>query len=379
MKSIRYCLLLLATAFLSLLAVSSDVSPQERYIEKYSAIAVSEMYRSGVPASITLAQGMLESRYGLSDLAAKGNNHFGIKCHNWTGKKQYNGNNRSECFRAYDSAAESFRDHSDFLRYQNRYKGLFEYKTTDYKSWAYGLKKAGYATDPAYPSKLIKIIEDYNLSRFDKMSVKDAEKTADKAVSKKEASVPDVKISSKAPNASKTAKLSKQSKSSRKEKKAGKAKKNAMVINDYIDDTQTVIPESPLSLEEPKKYTAAPNESFGFSLSRQMYSLNGVPFIYAAEGETLASIASSNNLFVKELLRFNDMKAGQRIEAGEIVYLQAKKKQTVKGLDKYIADHDGESLWEISQRYGVRLQELCKRNSLGSDYILREGDTILLR
>ena len=159
----------------AILAVSADKSPQEKYIAKYSATAVREMYRTGVPASITLAQGLLESRYGQSELASKGNNHFGIKCHDWKGKTmKVDDDRRNECFRVYGSADESFRDHSDFLRYRDRYKFLFENELTDYKAWAHGLKKAGYATDPQYASKLIKIIEDYNLSQYDRMTVGDA-------------------------------------------------------------------------------------------------------------------------------------------------------------------------------------------------------------
>ena len=151
-------------------------TPQERYIARYAPIAVNEMYRSGVPASITLAQGILESRYGQSPLAAEGNNHFGIKCHNsWKGKTMLADDDRKdECFRVYDSAEESFRDHSDFLRYRDRYKFLFDFPTTDYKSWAYGLKQAGYATDPSYAAKLIQYVEDYDLTRFDRMTVDEA-------------------------------------------------------------------------------------------------------------------------------------------------------------------------------------------------------------
>ena len=150
---------------------ASAQSPIEKYIAQWAPTAVREMYRSGVPASITLAQGILESRYGLSTLAADGNNHFGIKCHkDWTGKKQYHDDDaKGECFRVCDTVDEAFRDYSDFLRYRDRYKFLFDLETTDYKSWAYGLKKAGYATDPGYPGKLIKYIEDYKLYEYDTM------------------------------------------------------------------------------------------------------------------------------------------------------------------------------------------------------------------
>ena len=154
-------------------------SPQEKYIERFASLAVEEMYRSGVPASITLAQGLLESRYGLSDLAAKGNNHFGIKCHNnWQGGRMYHDDDaKGECFRKYDSPEQSYRDHSDFLRYRDRYKFLFDYDVTDYKAWAHGLKKAGYATDPAYPSKLIRLIEEYKLHEYDLKSDKKSDRS----------------------------------------------------------------------------------------------------------------------------------------------------------------------------------------------------------
>ena len=149
MKGNRILSLLLAASLL-LSAAAPDTTPQQQYIARYSAMAVSEMYRTGVPASITLAQGLLESRYGLSALATEGNNHFGIKCHDWKGKTmRQDDDKRNECFRVYDNAEESFRDHSDFLRYRDRYKSLFENDVTDYKAWAYGLRKAGYATDPA--------------------------------------------------------------------------------------------------------------------------------------------------------------------------------------------------------------------------------------
>ena len=155
--------LLIISLFIGLSAYAQhkQKSPQEIYIEQFATLAVEEMYRSGVPASITLAQGLLESRYGLSELAVKGNNHFGIKCHNnWTGKKiYYDDDAKGECFRKYPSPEQSYRDHSDFLRYRDRYKFLFDLDITDYKGWAYGLRKAGYATDPAYPTKLIRLIE----------------------------------------------------------------------------------------------------------------------------------------------------------------------------------------------------------------------------
>jgi LysM repeat protein len=144
-----------------------------QYFEKFHEMAVWEMQRSGVPASITLAQGALESGDGNSSLAREANNHFGIKCHDdWTGRKVYQDDDaRDECFRKYYSAEDSYRDHSDYLKSKSRYAFLFELKVTDYKGWARGLKKAGYATSPTYADRLIKIIEDFDLYRYDEALV----------------------------------------------------------------------------------------------------------------------------------------------------------------------------------------------------------------
>ena len=140
----------------------------ENYIARYSKIAKEEMRLSKIPASITLAQGILESGSGKGRLAVKANNHFGIKCHGWTGAKIYHDDDRSqECFRKYKKAESSYKDHSDFLTGRKRYAALFKLKPDDYKGWAKGLKKAGYATDKKYPQKLISIIERYKLYKYD--------------------------------------------------------------------------------------------------------------------------------------------------------------------------------------------------------------------
>ena len=139
------------------------------YIREYAPIAVNEMHQYKIPASITLAQGILESGKGKSQLALKSKNHFGIKCHsNWTGERVYHDDDeKGECFRKYKFVATSYNDHSLFLTQRGRYAFLFDYNIKNYKKWAYGLRKAGYATDRKYPSKLLKIIEDYHLYEFD--------------------------------------------------------------------------------------------------------------------------------------------------------------------------------------------------------------------
>ena len=162
-------MLLLATAM-----VWGQKLTRTEYIEKYAETAVREMKATGIPASITLAQGCLESGNGNSTLATKANNHFGIKCHkNWKGKTiRHDDDEKNECFRSYRSADESFRDHSDFLRYSDRYAALFNLELTDYKGWAYGLQKAGYATARTYAESLIRIIEENELYRYDKLDRK---------------------------------------------------------------------------------------------------------------------------------------------------------------------------------------------------------------
>lgn len=297
-------------------------SPQTIYIERYSALAIEEMYRSGVPASITLAQGLLESGNGRSELAVNANNHFGIKCHNkWTGAKVYHDDDaKGECFRKYDTPEESFRDHSDFLRYRDRYKFLFDLEPTDFEGWAYGLKKAGYATDPQYPAKLIRIINEYELHLFDRPQTNDEVK----------------------------------------------------------EEPVRVFPESPAQIEQVKPYNGPRREVFRFTLSRQLYSKNGVPFVYAVEGETYESIAKGYNLFTKEILKFNDLKESQPLRPGTMVYIQAKKKAAAEGLDKHIVDGET-NLRDIAQRYAIKLDRLCRMNGISKDYVPKDGDVLMLR
>lgn len=316
---------------LVLCLVSCALSAQQNqdyrvYISQYEEIAVSEMYRSGIPASITLAQGLLESGAGKSQLAVKSNNHFGIKCHNgWQGGRVYHDDDaKGECFRKYADPEESYRDHSDFLRYRDRYRFLFDYELTDYKSWAYGLKQAGYATDPRYPAKLIDLIEKYELYKYD-------------------------------------------------------TRKPSVTVTARTHEQETVAPPPPPSqIEQVVRMEQGRRETFRFSLTREIFTQNGVPFIYVVEGETLESIARANGLFVRELLKFNDLKGRVDLKAGTVVYLQKKKKSAVKGLEMHVIEK-GETLRSIAQRYGVRMKSLCKINGLDNPDMIREGDIIRLR
>jgi len=291
-------------------------TPQQKYIEQWSSTARSEMSRSGVPASITLAQGILESDSGQSDLARTANNHFGIKCHSdWDGRSVlHKAESGMECFRAYAKAEDSFRDHSDFLRYQDRYKFLFDLDPGDYRAWANGLRKAGYATDPQYPDKLVKVIENYKLYVYD------------------------------------------------------------------VASEGGSIPASPSLLESPRKTELKFKEEQEFSLERPVYEMNGSRCIYALEGETLESIARSNGLFRGELLAYNDLKGDKALSTGEVVYLQFKKGSAPKGVDKYIVGADEKlTLWNVSQRFGMKLNTLRKLNPAKTEGVLSEGETVLLK
>ncbi|MCF0176918.1 MAG: glucosaminidase domain-containing protein [Bacteroidales bacterium] len=381
----------------------------EAYIRKYAPLAVSEMYRSGVPASITLAQGILESGSGASRLAVQGNNHFGIKCHNtWEGAKIYHDDDaKNECFRAYDDPEQSFRDHSDFLRYRDRYKFLFDFPVSDYKAWAYGLKTAGYATDPAYPSKLIRYIEEYKLDRYDSMKPEDFGKeeaiAVDENAESKDRVVAQAVQEERTPavepqkelsrsemrkverEAAKKAKLARDSEKWREKalaKKGGTAKGAASVSHPERADKnageEAVLPDSPNMVETPHLAGQSVKESFMFSLSRPIYELNNAPFILSEEGDSYASIAEDNGIFLSEVLRFNDLKASRPLPEGSRVYLKPKQNAAAPMMDKYVAE-GGETLWDLSQRFAVRLSTLEKLNHLKGDSVLRDGDVVLLR
>lgn len=342
----------------ALLSISASQTPQQQYINRYAAVAVRQMYRSGVPASITLAQGIIESRSGQSPLAVEGNNHFGIKCYDWKGRTmKVDDDLKGECFRVYDTAEQSFDDHSDFLRYRQRYQFLFDYETTDYKAWANGLKKAGYATDPAYAGKLIRVIEEYGLSKYDTM------KTSDFASAAQEETV-----AMEQPLASSGKPV--------KKVRVKKVRKVASASSEVVED---VIPESPAVLEEATRYENKSSEMVHFSLERPVYEKNGVPFILSEEGDTYAIIAENNNLFLSEILKFNDLTITRPLEPGTAVYLQAKKNQSRKGLDKYIVENDGEDLRGICQQFAVKEKSIMKLNGFSAGHVLRPGDTIYLR
>lgn len=320
--------ILLFLIFMSAFMSASAQTAQQKaladaYLEKYAEMAVEEMHRSGVPASITLAQGMLESSYGRSELAVKANNHFGIQCHSdWKGKR-YEHMDAGELrqFRKYKSVLDSYADHSDFLAGGKRYSSLFELELTDYKGWAYGLKKAGYAEDPEYAVKLIRVIEMYGLDKYD-----DAVE-----VNMAQVSEPD--------------------------------RKTPVVV---------------VAVQEEQPLTERQRKTYRYNLTREMYSQNGVPFIYAYEGELYSDIARQYGLFLGEVLKFNDASADCELPRGAVVYLQAKKRKAAEGYDEYVVE-EGMGMREISQKFAVKLKRLRRMNDVDKEYVPQVGDTIRLR
>ena len=295
---------------------------RQEYINLYAKVAIAEMNQFHIPASITLAQGCLESGDGNSSLARDANNHFGIKCNNgWNGASiRHDDDSRRECFRKYDSAWESYRDHSHFLRDNVRYAALFRLKITDYKGWAKGLKKAGYATDPRYPERLIRIIEQYQLYDLDK----------------------------------------------------NYDGKDAVVSN---DDNQ-VEDASPSSSQDDNN--RIDHFSINLSDNQSVVERNSTKSIRAGKGDTYEELAAEYGLKEWEIFNYNDTEKGHEPTESSIVYLEMKPARAAAGNDYHIA-RDGETMWQISQQYGIRLKALYRKNRMKEGDEPRPGQQIWLR
>ncbi len=318
--------ILLFSFLIFVLNTFSQISKQE-YIRKYSPIAVSEMKRTGIPASITLAQGLLESGSGNSMLAKKANNHFGIKCHtSWKGDRIYKDDDKKhECFRKYRSVKDSYDDHSNFLVKYSRYDFLFELKLTNYKGWAKGLKKAGYATNPKYPQRLIKLIEDYDLDKFDTYS-----------------------------NA-----------------------KQQDLIAEYKDENKEVKKdESTENSTYIIKKRAKPVEDYEFQIGYDIYLNNNVKYVIAKKNDTFDKITKKLEKLFWELPKYNELDKDTKLKQGQIIYIQPKRR---KGEKKYHIVKNGESLYTISQIYAVKTKNLRKYNNITENHKIRKGDKIWLR
>ena len=289
-------------------AQEKNLNDSERYVLLYSDIAVEQMEKHGIPASITLAQGLLESGAGKSKLATEANNHFGIKADSrWNGRTYSSFDNGNwHKFRVYKSAEKSYEDHSLFLVGNSRYEALFKLHRTDYKGWAKGLKKAYYAEDREYDRKLIDIIERYGLHKYDNLSVADARRS---------------------------------------QRRAG------------IDKQQHTTPAS----------------------SKEILMANGLPYIIADAGDTFATLSSQLGLSKRRIRKYNDLYKKYNIKEGDIIYLKSKNSKAAKGYD-FHTTKSGESLYRISQIYGIKLKALYKMNPQFVSYTtLKVGDVVRLR
>lgn len=255
-------------------SASAKVEQRIAYINKYKDLAIKHMQEYRIPASITLAQACLESANGTSTLAVKGNNHFGIKCHKWEGDVIYHDDDqKGECFRKYENAEESFKDHSLYLSSQRRYASLFEIKDNDYKLWASGLKSAGYATNPNYAKELVNIIEDYELYKFDSGEFKEEITEEELPQENIENAKEDIELEGNA-------------------------------------DGAKMLDASPL---------------YAISTQRQLYEEDGRAYVFANEGDTYASIAKEYRLLNREIKKYNNasgVKNKTPLRPGTKVFLQ---------------------------------------------------------
>jgi LysM repeat protein len=307
----------------------------EEYINLYADLAVKEMINYHIPASITLAQGLLESENGNSPLAIEANNHFGIKCHEeWTGKT-YNHDDdvKNECFRKYKKVEDSFRDHSEFLTTRDRYKSLFDLSITDYKGWAYGLKQAGYATNPRYPEILIRIIEENGLFELDRPGGRQL------AVGNKEPAV------------------------------------GSQQSNPGTHKSELKTPNSELSTQNSEIPAVFEIAGRGGN-DRIIFLNNDVKFILAREGDDFGKIAGEFGIYSWQIREYNDLTSSDKISRGQKVYLERKKK---KAKFEYHVMGPEETLYSVAQDYGIRLNVLCRINERRSGDEVEEGEKLKLK
>jgi len=298
------------------------------YINSYKKLAMEEMQRTGIPASITLAQGIHETYAGKSELVLKSNNHFGIKCKAyWSGKKVYHDDDaRGECFRSYDEPSQSYRDHSDFLKSGERYAFLFKLDPEDYVSWAKGLKKAGYATNPRYASIIIKLIEDYNLQQYSMIA-----------------------MGKMAPE------------------------------DEIIATVPKPLEETPISiaafikLQDPAQEIAPP-PSVNYPSGE--FTINNTKVIYAKRGTSLLAIAQQYDIPLSKLFEFNDMEDQEVLAKDQLVYLQKKRRHSHNEIHIVAS---GETLHDISQAEAIRLENLLEYNKLDKSIKPAVGEKLYLQ
>jgi len=308
-KALLSSLLLLLGLSSAIAADSTKLTPVQ-YIEKYKSIALEHMKSYKIPASITLAQGMLESGNGNSDLARNANNHFGIKCHKgWEGETYTKDDDaKDECFRKYSSVEESYKDHADFLSGRKRYEALFDLKITDYKGWARGLKKAGYATNPQYASRLISLIERYELQKLDKKPKKEKKRWL-------------IGNSEDSDTADYYVGMSKRKVMTNNGVKFVMARQGESIelIGDELDI-------SPWLLRSYNDMAKDATVSEGDTIYMQAKKRKAeVEFHTVKEGETLHYISQKYGIRLKIISRLNHLDKGYKPEKGVVLYLRNKK------------------------------------------------------
>jgi LysM repeat protein len=322
-------LVFLFAAAITLSAKAQDNEAVNGYIQQYKQLAIDEMIRTGVPASITLAQGILESNAGRCPLTQQSNNHFGIKCKtDWTGEVVYHDDDtKGECFRRYNSAEDSYRDHSDFLKNRPNYASLFDISTTDYKDWAYGLKRAGYATNPVYAQSLITTIERYGLEQYTDVALVQSNQL-------------DVASSNIQPQ-------------------------------QHIEFANASLVQQQDAKQDVSKYiTAAVKYP-----TNSVFRINEANVLYAQQGASLFAIASQYGIPYKKLLEYNDLDNADILQQPTLIYLEKKPKRGSK--DYHIA-LPNENLHDIAQEEGVQLESLLAYNNYQKNNQLKAGDKILL-
>jgi len=385
MKYLIYILILVAFPFG--LHAQSKAQVTIDYINKYKGIAIKEMKRTGVPASITLAQGIVESGSGESNLAKKANNHFGIKCKTeWTGEKIYQDDDtKNECFRVYPNADSSFVDHSNFLKYRPYYAALFELDPVDDSAWAYGLKKAGYATEKDYPNSLLKVIELYELSQYNFPELV-AEDSLEEANAVKE----EIK---KEPIAKTISTITKEAKDTKDTLIKTAAPKDTIVkvitvkdtiyktIRDTVVKVVTVkdtsskikLVEVSKTNSEVKKVTTKPVR-LDYPKNKK-FKINQVTAIWAEAGRSFLEIANTYSVPVYKLYQNNELAETDLVQKDQLLFLNEKKKVSDK---KVHVSKDGETFYEIAQMEGIQLAALKSYNSSITDDGIKEGTILYL-
>jgi Mannosyl-glycoprotein endo-beta-N-acetylglucosaminidase/LysM domain len=335
------------------------------YVNTYKRLAMAEMQRSGIPAAITLAQGLHESEAGTSELVRNSNNHFGIKCkEDWKGEVVYHDDDsRGECFRSYAKAEDSYRDHSDFLRRSSRYAFLFNLDPADYEGWAYGLRKAGYATNIRYSQILIKLIKDYNLQQYTLIGMGKVQPSAEVVLT----------IPGMAPGAEGSPIVP----------GAGVAGGSG-VGGSGVSGTGGAGDGSDAGHDAGTGGARAGGASGDSSVIRQPeisypegeFTINRTKVIYVPAGISLLSIAGKYDIPLARLLEFNDMKEEDVLDRGQLIYLQRKRRM---GSIEFHVVREGEDFYSIAQSEGVRLQDLLEMNKQGAEVQPSVGERIYLQ